>query len=84
VGTPESIADVFESFINEADVDGFNVACMLTLSSSLSLLLSLQHTNNLRCLESRVLRRSSGAPDPGAYGARHHVERLHGPRRYFP
>jgi alkanesulfonate monooxygenase SsuD/methylene tetrahydromethanopterin reductase-like flavin-dependent oxidoreductase (luciferase family) len=27
VGTPEMIADVFESYINEADIDGFNVAC---------------------------------------------------------
>jgi alkanesulfonate monooxygenase SsuD/methylene tetrahydromethanopterin reductase-like flavin-dependent oxidoreductase (luciferase family) len=28
VGTPEMIADVFESFVNEADIDGFNVACV--------------------------------------------------------
>jgi hypothetical protein len=27
VGTPEMIADVFESFVNEANIDGFNVAC---------------------------------------------------------
>jgi alkanesulfonate monooxygenase SsuD/methylene tetrahydromethanopterin reductase-like flavin-dependent oxidoreductase (luciferase family) len=28
VGTPASIADVFESYVNEADIDGFNVACL--------------------------------------------------------
>ncbi|KAH8880226.1 putative monooxygenase moxC [Thozetella sp. PMI_491] len=27
VGTPDMIADVMESFVNEGDVDGFNVAC---------------------------------------------------------
>lgn len=30
VGTPEMIADVFEKYINETDIDGFNVACKFT------------------------------------------------------
>lgn len=31
-GTPEMVADVIESWVDEADIDGFNVACKLTLS----------------------------------------------------
>ena len=27
VGTPEMVADVMEKWVNEADIDGFNVAC---------------------------------------------------------
>jgi alkanesulfonate monooxygenase SsuD/methylene tetrahydromethanopterin reductase-like flavin-dependent oxidoreductase (luciferase family) len=28
VGTPEMVADVFEDWVNNGDIDGFNVACM--------------------------------------------------------
>jgi alkanesulfonate monooxygenase SsuD/methylene tetrahydromethanopterin reductase-like flavin-dependent oxidoreductase (luciferase family) len=36
VGTPEMVADVIEDWVNNADIDGFNVACMFP--SSLPLL----------------------------------------------
>jgi alkanesulfonate monooxygenase SsuD/methylene tetrahydromethanopterin reductase-like flavin-dependent oxidoreductase (luciferase family) len=29
VGTPEMVADVMEDWINNADIDGFNIACKL-------------------------------------------------------
>jgi alkanesulfonate monooxygenase SsuD/methylene tetrahydromethanopterin reductase-like flavin-dependent oxidoreductase (luciferase family) len=35
VGTPESIADVFESFVNETNIDGLNVAYELQASPPL-------------------------------------------------
>jgi len=28
VGTPEHIADVFEDWVNNGDIDGFNIACL--------------------------------------------------------
>ncbi|KAF7556438.1 hypothetical protein G7Z17_g1428 [Cylindrodendrum hubeiense] len=33
VGTPDMVADVFEEWINEADVDGFNISYTITPSS---------------------------------------------------
>lgn len=27
VGTPEMVADVMEAWVNNADIDGFNIAC---------------------------------------------------------
>lgn len=31
VGTASMIADVFEKWVEEADIDGFNMACKTTL-----------------------------------------------------
>lgn len=33
VGTPEMVADVFEEWVNDGDIDGFNVACKSQLGS---------------------------------------------------
>jgi alkanesulfonate monooxygenase SsuD/methylene tetrahydromethanopterin reductase-like flavin-dependent oxidoreductase (luciferase family) len=77
VGTPEMIADVFESFVNEADIDGFNVACEFSPLSPLP----IKEAEGNRCLQPRVLRRSRRVIDPCSYGKRHHVERLRCSRR---
>ena len=34
VGTPEMVADLMEKWIHEGDIDGFNVACKLSRTSS--------------------------------------------------
>lgn len=33
VGTPEMVADVMEDWVNNADIDGFNVTCEYTLDA---------------------------------------------------
>lgn len=35
VGTPEMVADVMEKWVNEADIDGFNIACKFQLLCTL-------------------------------------------------
>ena len=37
VGTPEMVADVFEDWVNNGDIDGFNVACMVIPSIHIEL-----------------------------------------------
>jgi alkanesulfonate monooxygenase SsuD/methylene tetrahydromethanopterin reductase-like flavin-dependent oxidoreductase (luciferase family) len=32
VGTPEMVADVMEDWVNNGDIDGFNIACRFSLS----------------------------------------------------
>lgn len=47
VGTPEMVADLMEKWVNEADIDGFNVACKFSLPHFLQSILSI----SVRCFK---------------------------------
>jgi len=79
VGTPEMVADFFEKWWREGDLDGFNVNCSLHFPSS-SLPSHLLTTS--RCLQSWLLRRCSQLPHPRAPKTRHLLGRLYSSPRY--